>query len=542
MPRRALSAALVLCALGSLAGCARELPATDDLPYAKVEPGKEDSSAEAVFLELSFDGELITGSRYRPEQQIEDQLLYTIGQINGERGVSRLDHLDLEDVQVLAEGDRYRITYSARLPVAWGRRRAVPTEYVLRLPRDLTSAGLARFVERYSHACVDAGAHDVDAGSMWYYYRPSRTGCRIASEDVVEAIAGVELSDVGTTGRFPEYDRVWEDRSLRVVAVFGKYEDGATSSTDAGVSAYNRFLREARTLLAPHALATTPASLPSDPGVSVPEVTFRATLAGGRSVEIVAILVDNVRTAGPAFDRRFGELSTRADLIVYNGHAGLGSNIRALASKGRWTAGQYAIVFMNGCDTFAYVDSALWDAHARVNPDDPQGTKYLDIVMNAMPAYFSSMPRATMAMIRGLMSYDAPRTYEQIFADVDSSQVVVVSGEQDNAFTPGGGGGPAPMPAWGGLRESGTLARGEERRVETAVLAPGRYRFVMRGTGDADLYVRIGSAPTTATYDCRPYRSDANETCEVELPAASPVHVMVRGYSASSFELEGTTR
>ena len=127
---------------------------------------------------------------------------------------------------------------------------------------------------------------------------------------------------------------------------------------------------------------------------------------------------DNVRTAGATFDARYAELSTRADLIVYNGHAGLGSNVRALASKGRWTAGQYAIVFMNGCDTFAYVDSALWDAHARVNPDDPTGTKHLDIVMNAMPAYFSSMPAATMAMVRGLMAFDAPRNYEQLFANI----------------------------------------------------------------------------------------------------------------------------
>ena len=26
------------------------------------------------------------------------------------------------------------------------------------------------------------------------------------------------------------------------------------------------------------------------------------------------------------------------------------------------------------------------------------------------------------------------------------------------------------------------------------------------GTGDADLYVRAGSKPTTSTYDCRPYK------------------------------------
>ncbi|MCA9569505.1 MAG: M4 family metallopeptidase [Myxococcales bacterium] len=49
-------------------------------------------------------------------------------------------------------------------------------------------------------------------------------------------------------------------------------------------------------------------------------------------------------------------------------------------------------------------------------------------------------------------------------------------------------------------------------------------------TGDADLYVRQGSAPTTTEYDCRPFRSGNEESCTLENPAAGPLHVMVRGY------------
>ncbi|MCB9596568.1 MAG: PPC domain-containing protein [Sandaracinaceae bacterium] len=537
---RNLLLATLLLALG---GCATDpsLIPTEDLPFTKVEPGKEDSSVEAIFLELAFDAELHTSSRYGASQQIEDQLLYTIGQLNGDNGVSRLDHLALEDVETVADGDGYKISYHASLVVAWGRRSQIPTEYTLRLPRDMTSAGTSRFVETYSHSCVDYGAHDVTAGSMWYYYRPSRSGCHLAEADVVSTVATVSTSDINTTGRFPEYDMVWADDALRVVAVFGKYEDGATSG-DAGIDGYNRFLDAMQRELEDHGLVTTPAELPTNPGTSVPEVTFAATLADGRTIEVVAILVDNVRTAGREFDARYAELSSNADLIVYNGHAGLGANIRALASKGRWVQGQYAIVFMNGCDTYAYVDTALWDAHAAVNPDDETGTRYADIVMNAMPSYFSNMPAATMALVRGLMSYDDPMTYEQIFADISSTQVVLVSGEQDNTYTPGGGGDPTPVPTWGGITESGALGRGDEARFETPTLPAGRYVFSITGGGDADLYVRIGSAPDTAHYDCRPYRSDANETCEVELPGDAPVHLMVRGYTQSDFSLMGSSR
>jgi lysyl endopeptidase len=54
------------------------------------------------------------------------------------------------------------------------------------------------------------------------------------------------------------------------------------------------------------------------------------------------------------------------------------------------------------------------------------------------------------------------------------------------------------------------------------------------GTGDADLYVRFGAAPTTSTYDCRPYASGNNESCPFPTPSAGTWHVMLNGYSAYS--------
>jgi len=49
------------------------------------------------------------------------------------------------------------------------------------------------------------------------------------------------------------------------------------------------------------------------------------------------------------------------------------------------------------------------------------------------------------------------------------------------------------------------------------------------GSGDADLYVRFGSAPTMSTWDCRPFASGNNETCNFPSPAAGTWHVMVVG-------------
>ncbi|MDB4952644.1 MAG: hypothetical protein JWO36_213, partial [Myxococcales bacterium] len=315
-------------------------------------------------------------------------------------------------------------------------------------------------------------------------------------------------------------------------------EDGATSG-DAGIDGFNEFVASMKTELGTHGLTTIPTSVPASPGVAAPDIEFNATLADGKKIHVVALLTDNVNKGlqEPAFRTRYETLSTRADFIVYNGHAGLGSNIRALASAGKWVAGQYVVVFMNGCDTFAYVDGSLSSAHKALNSDDTTGFKYIDIVNNGMPAFFASMAGATMSMFRGLLAYDNPKTYEQIFATVDSSQIVMVTGEQDNVFTPGGGGQPQ---AWAGLTATGTVARTVSKKFATPTLAAGTYSFAMTGTGDADLYVRIGKAPTTTAYDCRPYKTGTNETCSVTLAQPATINVMVRGYAAtSSFDLVG---
>jgi serine protease len=54
------------------------------------------------------------------------------------------------------------------------------------------------------------------------------------------------------------------------------------------------------------------------------------------------------------------------------------------------------------------------------------------------------------------------------------------------------------------------------------------------GSGDADLYVRFGSQPTTRRYDCRPYLNGNNETCSVNNPSAGTWHIGIRGYTAYS--------
>ena len=48
----------------------------DEGDYVKVLDNKGDASAEAIFLDFEFSGELLTSSSFRPEAQIEEQMLF----------------------------------------------------------------------------------------------------------------------------------------------------------------------------------------------------------------------------------------------------------------------------------------------------------------------------------------------------------------------------------------------------------------------------------------------------------------------------------
>lgn len=67
-----------------------------------------------------------------------------------------------------------------------------------------------------------------------------------------------------------------------------------------------------------------------------------------------------------------------------------------------------------------------------------------------------------------------------------------------------------------------------------SVLAEGEVLDVtMAGSGDGDLYVRKGAAPTLERggYDCRPYASGSAESCTISGPAE--VFISIHGYSAA---------
>lgn len=87
------------------------------------------------------------------------------------------------------------------------------------------------------------------------------------------------------------------------------------------------------------------------------------------------------------------------------------------------------------------------------------------------------------------------------------------------------------------------VAQGDEDEYGPFTVAAGSVFEAEIGgpdaSGDPDLYVRFGDRPERFAYDCRPFLLGPVELCSIDVPAeATEVFVMVRGYSAGTYDLE----
>jgi len=416
-----------------------------DLAWRDLDPGFEPlfDSAHSIAAKGSVSSGKILVSKFTLDYQIEglirNQLFYTIGQLNGWDGVadmSRVKILSLKRISLSSSFDE--VLYSAELFVAWPRKRQLPFRVALILPNRGDASGLSDFYKLYASdvysqkKCLASEVENLREEIFWYYYRPEKSSCALRKEEGALAFRfdlDLTLSEENTTGKYPEYEKIWEDGKLVVTAIFGIADLEKLEQRDPGVAAYVSFYKDLSKKFGKPLFSSLPTT--RSPGVQNPYIEMHFKTSKNQLIEVHIFLVEDIKNVDARFRQLYNKLTQISDFISYSGHSGLGENIRALANMGTFRQGQYQIFLINGCDTFAYVDAALSEAHARVNPSSGID-KYIDIITNAMPSYFHMNSRSNMAVINALV--ESKKTYRQILSNFDPYQKAVVTGEQDNRW------------------------------------------------------------------------------------------------------------
>lgn len=412
-------AALATAACGS-AGPADTLP--DEQPI---------TSNVGTALEMSFHGEVIAREGEQARAAIIKQLQYLNGILvgdvdgNGQAAMPTLANLTEEP---LAEGGQKRVGYDAKVAVIWPKGEAVPETYDLVLPLDSTKLGA--FNAKYDGRC---GKNKYGQATFWHDFHPKAAGCVVDDGDVYRAAVTVRPHPQATRDVYPEYDQVWADGVLDLVAVYGII----SSNTPSDEGAVGReILLDAVADSIDDAVRTEHEKIPGILQDST--VTGTITRDGKKlTVRATAILVQEAASAGSAFNARFAEASERSDIAIYDGHSGLGKNIANFASHLGAEAGHYQFVYLFGCQTFAYLGPEMHDKRIALNgaETDPEGTRFLDIMATALPAY-GDQGRSNIAIFKAFLDPSKPRTMNDLMNGISPGHLTLVFGEHDNRFEP----------------------------------------------------------------------------------------------------------
>lgn len=332
--------------------------------------GKNKMLVDATITDASFETD--TEDRGRWENEVRNQLHYLVSQMRG--NTPSLFHSLKVDVKKVSPGRRakHRVDYSATVGTAWWRNAGFPATVSVVMPVRADAKGLQDFANRYTMAC----GHDP----LWYYFSAGKQGCPLTQQtpdDAQWVTVTVTPSALNTSGKMPEYEKIWEDGKLVITHVMGNTIslDGRNDDDE-----LHRAVARAHPDAVHHVVREN--------FQYVTQETQFSSQSGPVVLRTMRIQTGNVQGVNAQFKADFEELQKDSDVIGYNGHAGLGQNVRAFERLIKPTKGHYFIVWINACVPFAYFDNTVFDAVKAVN-DGAEGTRFADLFIVSVVGNFA---------------------------------------------------------------------------------------------------------------------------------------------------------
>jgi hypothetical protein len=316
----------------------------------------------------------------------------------------------------------------------------------LPLPYNLNSLRTPEWLQ-----CTDSDPEHATWSFFWYFWDPSRSGCDHKEYKHYQTIKPVIVEKTTQTiASYPEYENMLSDGVITMTFGLGYVEDPADpkpfEDADYGMYEFRRLISWVKSYAGPQAVEL-PILQSEYPGYTkVPNrigTRFQFERNGVNfDIKIVSSgRVDQMELFAKSF------AADHDDYFGWFGHSRVGSgfdagqfNMMLRTRPNVYSISRnYQMIYWAGCNSYSYYTKPFFDFKVDLKENDPQGTKKLDIISNALPSFFSLNARNAMVLVRALTNPLAPMSYQRIIDEIETQSnmmgidvLVNVLGDEDN--------------------------------------------------------------------------------------------------------------
>lgn len=296
--------------------------------------------------------------------------------------------------------------------------------------------------------CTDE--HYNSEGDFWYFWDPELEGCPLrGGSDHLVVVEGRLEAIPNTRLTYPEYDLLYGDNgngdTLEIAVLIGyigyvgdlrypnRHDDGAI-----GFRFVERKLREKGFEVTERRDAfRESANGRNVAGINFYRVLEKRVRRGGRDqlIRVRVLLADTaVNARDLTFHRYLIPAFAEADVLVYDGHSGLGSVLDLGSIPGlEFDPAKYQVFFVNGCSTYPYFNGRFVEAKG--------GSRMLDVVTAGLPTFAYTTGPNVVAFLDSFLD-GKTKSYQRILQELERSNgdadtyLTGVSGDEDNRWRP----------------------------------------------------------------------------------------------------------
>ncbi len=401
------------------------------------------NSTEAI---LKFEARIETTLNADVDKKVIDQLQYLIGHFQSNsfskefkfKGVLG-DLYDYKITQSKKIGNKKIVSYQFEGKVNFDERafaKADLIEIPVLLPLNIDKI-YSLGVVKNKNLCTDPDYNSAE--DFFYFWDIGRAGCPLKKDQVnIVRTHGTLQKLQNTKLTYPEYDRLYKTKTLKVSLFLGYINDIPGKKSDEAYILYHQLQDELQAQgfsVKSEERAFNSNGIEGHSYQIVLEKKRKTVLNTIQNVQISILLADtNLNSDDTTFHTLYADAISASHIVAYDGHSGLGTNLGVDYLPYFDFGKQYQILFLNGCSSYPSFNSLYFERK-------PGGSKNLEIITAGLPTLTSTSYTNMMAFLNPFISGKVI-SYQRLMGVIESSNgeeetyLMGVNGDEDNKFRP----------------------------------------------------------------------------------------------------------